>query len=307
MAGQGTITLDPIIVEGELQNRTLQETQTSVAVITGEDLDRRDDFDLYDVIERTPNVTSSFGEKGFAIRGIDQRGPGSAGNGLLVNVTVDGATLPDNTSSFFGPYSTWDLQQVEVLRGPQSTQQGRNALAGAIIIRSADPTYDFEVKGRAEVAQRGSFGGAFALNVPVVEDKFALRFAAEHVQTDGFVDNPTLDIDDYDAREQTTLRAKARFDPTEDLSAILSLSFVRNFGGEDFVESATFPGERFNFSDVEAEEGADQIIGNLRVNYDFNSRLSLQSETSFYDNNYVRVEDIDQTGADQGFLDRDTD
>lgn len=72
--------LDTIIIKGELQERDLQETQSSVAVITGEELENREDVDFYyDVVERTPGISSAFGEKGFVIRGIDQRGPGGDG------------------------------------------------------------------------------------------------------------------------------------------------------------------------------------------------------------------------------------
>ncbi|MEO0622176.1 MAG: TonB-dependent receptor [Pseudomonadota bacterium] len=305
--GDGPLLMDELLVEGELQTRTLQDTQTSVAVIPGEALERRGDLDLYDVIERTPNVTSSFGEKGFAIRGIDQRGPGAAGNGLLVTTRVDGITLPTNQTTFFGPYSTWDLGQIEVLRGPQSTQQGRNALAGAVVIRSNDPTFATDLKARAEIAERGTFGGAVAFNAPIVEDVLAVRFSAEHVQTDGFVTNPTLGIDDYDNREQTTLRAKALFEPTSDFSAIISATYARNFGGEDFVENAQFPDRRVNLSNIEAEEGNEFGLFNLRMTYEIDEAFTLRSETSGLLNDYARIEDFDQSPIDGGFLNRDAD
>ncbi|MEO1600186.1 MAG: TonB-dependent receptor [Pseudomonadota bacterium] len=305
--GEDAIVLDELVVEGELQTRSLQDTQTSVAVIPGEELERRGDLDLYDVIERTPNVTSSFGEKGFAIRGIDQRGPGAAGSGLLVTTRVDGITLPTNQTTFFGPYSTWDLEQIEVLRGPQSTQQGRNALAGAVIIRSADPTFAADLKTRVDVAERNQFGGAVAFNAPIVDDVLAVRFSAEHIQTDGFVTNPTLGIDDYDNREQTTLRAKALFEPTDAFQAILSTTYARNFGGEDFVETAQFPNRRVNLSNIAAEEGSEFGLFNLRMTYDLNDAFTLRSETSGLLNDYTRIEDFDQTPADGGFLSRDAD
>ncbi|MEM7238302.1 MAG: hypothetical protein AAF501_10840 [Pseudomonadota bacterium] len=128
--------------------------------------------------------------------------------------------------------------------GLQSTRQGRNALAGSSQIQSADPTNDFEIKGRGEIGERGTFFGAFALNVPVIEDTFALRFVAEHLATDGFVRNSTLGIDDFDDCEQKTLRAKAWIDPTEDLSVIFSGSCVRSFGGEDLLDIPPFPEDR---------------------------------------------------------------
>ena len=160
-------TMQPINVKGELLERSIQDTQTSVSVISGETLEAGSDFDLYDVIERTPGITPAFGDKGFSIRGIDQRSADSSNSGLTISTTVDGAIISNtNQLTFFGPYSTWDLEQVEILRGPQSTQTGRNALAGAIVIRSKDPEYIQETKVRLEAGQNDTYGGAFAFNTP---------------------------------------------------------------------------------------------------------------------------------------------
>jgi len=300
---QSDVQLETITVTGELQERDLQESQTSAAIITGEELDVSTDAELYDVIDRTPNVSKSFGEKGFAIRGIDQRGVG-AGSGLLLNVTVDGATLPSNQATFFGPYSTWDLQQVEVLRGPQSTQQGRNALAGAINIRSQDPTFEPETKLRFDVGQLDSTRAALAFNAPLVEDRIALRIAGEQYSSDGWVANPTRDEDNYDARQLKMLRSKLLVQPTEALRALFTYSITDNSGGEDYVQAALFPEQRINPSDARSEEGSLHRISNLRLDYTFNSNWSLRSETSYYDQDYVRREDTDFSAQPGNLINR---
>jgi len=300
-------TLDAILVEGELQTRSLQDTQTSVTVIPGAELDRLPDNDLYDVIERTPNVSASFGEQGFSIRGVDQRGPGAAGTGMLVNVSVDGATLPDNQATFYGPYGTWDLDQVEVLRGPQSTQQGRNALAGAIVIRTADPTYKQEVKVRGQAGSRDTLGGAFAVNQPLVDDVLAIRVAGEALTTDGFVKNPTLDTDDYDGKDLGVIRGKVLFEPVDNFSAVGTASFTYNAGGEDYVSFSDYPDERNNYSNEPAAESSHHTILGLRMAYDFTDAWALHSETSWYHNDYARQEDFDYTAAPGGTLARDRD
>lgn len=116
----GTVDLGELVLTGELQNRALMEATTSAAIVTGQEISRRSEQDVYDVIERTPGISAAYGEKGFSIRGIDQRG--SAGVGMTVRTVVDGLGLPTNQATFFGPYSAWDVAQVEALRGPQSTQ-----------------------------------------------------------------------------------------------------------------------------------------------------------------------------------------
>lgn len=87
------IAAKPVMVTAELQPRTVQEAQTSVTVVRGEVLDQSTRFrDITDVYNQTANVTNSVGGLGVTIRGIEARGVGGAGAGLLVNVNVDGAS-----------------------------------------------------------------------------------------------------------------------------------------------------------------------------------------------------------------------
>jgi len=89
-----------IIVTGQKTEQTLQQVTASVDVTTAEEILREPITDLYDIIERIPNVTAAFGEQGFSIRGVDQRGIG--GNGATLTVYVDDSPL-DNFTTFFGP------------------------------------------------------------------------------------------------------------------------------------------------------------------------------------------------------------
>ena len=298
----GPLELAPITVSGQLLERSVQDTQTSVVVISGEDLDRSNDTDFYDVVERTPGITALFGEKGFAIRGIDQNGFGQAGStGLTVNTTVDGASLPTAQSTFFGPYSTWDLDQVEVLRGPQSTQQGRNALAGSVAIRTADPVLnEFEGKVRGDLGQRDSRRVAAAVNVPILEDRLAARFTAERNETDGYIDNATRGTDDHDAREFENFRAKLLIVPTDDFEVILSHNYTEHFGGEDFVQDATFPGRRISLSSIAEREGSEHNITGVHIDYAFSPFWSLVSDTVYYRHDYLRFEGASTTSVLDG-------
>ena len=158
-------TLETVTVTGELQSKTLQETQTSTWVSSGSELEQSGSEDLFDVVDRIPNINAVFGDKGYAIRGVTQYGVGGGsddGTNGLINISIDGAALPTIISGIYGPESSWDIEQVEVLRGAQSTQQGRNALAGAIHIRTADPVFDEETRLRASGGMDGHKGFAIA-------------------------------------------------------------------------------------------------------------------------------------------------
>ncbi|WP_082029672.1 TonB-dependent receptor [Tateyamaria sp. ANG-S1] len=285
------VDLGTLILRGELQARTVQDSPTSATIETGEDLERKGDTDLQDVIARTPGVSTSFGEQGFSIRGIDQRGAGGGGAGLVVSTQIDGVALPTNQATFYGPYSAWDIEQVEVLRGPQSTQQGRNALAGAIVVRSKDPTFEREFKLRGELGSRGYYRAAFAANTPL-SDTVALRFSAETVNVDGTIFNATLG-ENADAHRIDTYRLKFLWEPTDTFRAIASFSRTENFAGEDSINRTISPEGRVVQLDIPTREGSRHDIFGLRTEWDINAALTLETETSYYTQDYVRSEDGD--------------
>lgn len=293
-----------IIVTGEKFERTIFETTTSVEVLTGDELEDRSIDDLYDAVLRTPNVSQSFGEKGFTIRGIDQRL--GSGGGLLINTIVDGASLPNNQSTFFGPYSAWDIGQIEILRGPQGTTQGRNAIGGAIIVNSADPELGaFGVKARASYAELDTYQLAGTVNVPL-GDMVALRVSADQRASDGWVFNPTRD-EEYDRREAFTGRAALLFEPSSRFRARYTFNYTDSRGGEDLVDLASFPDRRINTANLPAEEGSEHIINTLRLDWSPSDAITLTSLSTYYVHDYLRDEDLDNSPADSGRLDRTQD
>ena len=125
--------IEEILVTGQKVSRSLQDTTDSVAVMSSEMMDDQVVLSMDDVLQQTANVSVQPG-RSFTIRGIDAftvSGDGG-GNGGLASVYLDNAPLPYRMVQKSG-FSTWDIRQVEVLRGPQSTLQGRNSLAGAIV------------------------------------------------------------------------------------------------------------------------------------------------------------------------------
>ena len=307
-----TLTLDlayaeRVMVTGQQQERPLRAEPGSVAVIEGARLDAGTDTDLYQLVAMTPNVNSSSEVRGFSIRGIAQSGFASEG-GLLVNVRVDGATVQNYQGSFFGPFGIWDLERVEIFRGPQSTQQGRNALGGAIVIRSADPAYhNNEFRGRMRFGSAAATHLSLVSNVPLVPERLAVRFSVDRRRTDGFVHAPTRGEEDYDARRARNLRAKLRFDPSPRFRALLTVAETDSRGGDSTLQTDRFPGERVTLSDHRAEDGSLHRFASLEWGYLLTEALSLESTSSLYFHDYLRVEDLDRTPAPAGVLDYTTD
>lgn len=294
--------LDEIIVTGEIQTRNTQDTTTSISVFNAEKLEATTDVSVYDTINRTANANSA---QSFNIRGIDINGAGGAGTGQTINISVDGASASSNQATIFGPYSVWDLEQVEVLRGPQSTQQGRNALAGSINLRSKDPDFERETKIRLKAGEHGETNLALSHNQPL-NDNWAARIAVERNHSDGFITNITTNNDESDERDLSLLRGKLLYEPSDDLKVVFSHGYTENGGGNDTVQRDLLP-DRSNISDIEAEEKSLHNITGLKVDYNINDRWSLHSETTYYRHNYEQTDDFDQTATPFGTTNAQTD
>ncbi|MEM9530891.1 MAG: TonB-dependent receptor [Pseudomonadota bacterium] len=225
-----TAELDEIVVYGTKQNRDLQQTQTSVALYTPQRFDEEVLFSLDDILLRTANVSASNVQTSFALRGINQGGVGNAGTGRTANVYVDGAPLSFDAQQ--GVQSLWDVEQVEVHLGPQSTVQGRNALAGAIVMQTKDPTYDWEFLARGQVASEETRRGSFAVGGPLVDNQLAFRLAYDNQTYDAEVVEVISGIP-QEFQDSELIRGKLLFEPAAlpDLRVeLIAESVVTDFG-----------------------------------------------------------------------------
>ncbi|MEM9690486.1 MAG: TonB-dependent receptor [Pseudomonadota bacterium] len=293
-AAEGT---EEIIVFGTKIERSLAEETSSVDVVTGAEIAREPVIDLYEIVDRIPNVNAALGQQGFVVRGVDQRGVG--GSTLTVTVFVDDSPL-GNQTTFFGPLDSWDLSQVEVYRGPQSTNFGRNSIAGAIYIRTQDPRFEWDTKARVEAGNNGILQGALAFGGPLLDDKLAFRLSASHRESDGFIFNTFLN-EEADATEQTTTRLKFLFEPNDSLSIITTSSYTEHSAGEDILSATNgVPGALIDASEVNrtvaynipGSEGTETFIQAINAQLDISDTLSLTSITTYQDTDYFRIEDF---------------
>ncbi|GGE31996.1 TonB-dependent receptor [Marinicauda pacifica] len=298
-------SMDRIVVLGQkIENRFI-EVDESVSVVGPEVLERQPVIDVYDVIERLPNVASSVGQRGFVIRGIDQRGAAASGtSNLALTVYVDDAALT-NRQTFAGPLDVWDLEQIEVYRGPQSTNFGRNTLAGAIYARTRDPEFEYSARARASIAEYGTSQLAVAGGGGLVEDVLAFRISASHQESDGFITNTFLD-EPADARELTTVRGKLLFQPGPRAQVLLTSNYFEGYRGDDgvigFTDDEVF--EREVAYNTPRREGSEGFIHSGRVTIDIADGLELVSITTANQSDYVRTEDFDVTIQPIAELDR---
>ncbi|MEM7361159.1 MAG: TonB-dependent receptor [Pseudomonadota bacterium] len=206
--------IDEVVVTGTKRNLSLQKTQTSVALFTSKDIEDQVLIDVNDIILRTANVGTdgSADLNGLSVRGISLIGVGGGGTGTTANVYIDGS--PNSFNANQGASNLWDVAQVEILRGPQSTVQGRNALAGALIINTADPVYEFGVDARVLIGNENNRQYSGTLNLPLIDNKLALRISADHREIDFDVLN--LDTGNNTRfQEAKTTRAKLLWEPSD--------------------------------------------------------------------------------------------
>lgn len=286
-----------IIVTGEKVSRSLQETPTSVAVTTARRLETENIETLAQVLQRTANVSETYSGTGFTIRGVASQGVSGGGDAPLATVYLDGAAIPDGILGS-GPTDMWDMAQVELFRGPQSTLQGLNALAGAVILKTQDPTFDWDARIKAGIATAKTRSLAFAGGGPLVEDELAFRVSAEKRASDGYVynvlrDQPASELDSSNVRAKLLWRP----DALPDLEARLGFSHYRRTDGYIFTYvDTTIPDF---YEDRQANVDADQYndinadIVTLDLNYGLSDGLSLSAVTNYSDTDYDRAYDGD--------------
>lgn len=175
-AAQQATTLDRVVVTAEKQGRSQQDTATSTVVLDDRTLQSRGLDDSRGVLANAANVTSvGTGNYAPAVRGVDGTGPAQgadaffAGTRPRLNVSMDGRAVSYNELVFSGS-SLWDVEQAELLRGPQSLLQGRNAIAGTLAIKTKDPAWAHEGGLRLLGGEHGRRQGAFYLSGPFAGD-----------------------------------------------------------------------------------------------------------------------------------------
>lgn len=225
--------IETVIVTGEKTSKTLRETPSSVSVATDRDLDNMAEaYTTTSVLERIPNiVVTSPGNNAPAVRGLDGTGPASgadaffAGTRPRLNYQIDGRTLGYNEALYLNA-GLWDVQQIEVYRGAQSTLQGRNAVAGVIAIQTKNPTFDWEGAARALAGNQGEEELSGAISGPLIDGLAAFRLAADFRQTQSYTLFTGYPGDANPGRYRSVgLRGKLLLTPAPDITSLLTLSY----------------------------------------------------------------------------------
>jgi outer membrane receptor protein involved in Fe transport len=188
--------LDEIVVTAQKRNSTIQDTPISITAVTGEDLQTRGVASLASLAQGTPGV--SLKSEGPSQTEIEMRGmTSSGGNSATVGLYLDDIPLAGPASAQNGHVvidpDLYDLNRVEILRGPQGTLFGSGSMGGTVRLISNQPNLT-EFQSTARSVLSGTDGGGFnhkdslMVNLPLISDTLALRVAGTENYTSGWID-----------------------------------------------------------------------------------------------------------------------
>jgi len=262
----GAFVLEEIIVTAQKREQSLQDVPISVNVMTGDRINEAGINNIENLSAYVPNLTMS--ETGIGnniyIRGI--------GSGINPGVEQSSAMFVDGIHYGRGQLyraPIFDVQRVEVLRGPQSILFGKNSIAGAISVITAQPTDEFE--GSVSALYEPDHEEqeiSLVLSGPLGES-LAGRLAVRKRDMDGYIKNPFLSADEPN-RDELTIRGTLRWDLTDRFDA--TLKYERNEFDvtgrqveiiDDVPAAPGFP----TYSQVQVSLGADPTV--LEVSQDF--------------------------------------
>lgn len=300
---ENKLALEEVIVTAEQREENLQEVPVSVTAFTSTEISSAGIETSQDFINLTPNVTldDSFtvGNTFVTIRGVAQINNADS----PVAVVIDG--VPQGNQKQF-KQELFDIERIEVLRGPQGALYGRNAIGGAIniVTKQTGDEIDGFVKGG--MSNGGGKKLIAGIGLPLVEDKLFLRLAANYKDRDGLIENVTLNkkVDNSTSKD---LRTKLLWLVNDELSIDLRYNYSDLEGGA-ISDSALGDGTAIN-SNKYLQPTSNVLGYSQREVDDFSVKLDWQLEamTFTYIGAYTDLQesyfgDLDFTAAE--FLDQ---
>ncbi len=290
-------TIEEVTVTSDFRPSQLQTIPASLTVMTEEVIQARAAQHIEDIINLAPNVNYASGSsraRYFQIRGIGERSQFAQ----PINPSV-GFLIDEIDFSGIGTAATmFDVAQVEVLRGPQGTRYGANALAGLINVRTKAPTEAFDASVEATAADYDTYSLAAALSGPLVKDTLLGRIALQRYESDGFIDNTYLNRDDTNNRDEDTVRAKLRWLASEDVTVDITALYVDIDNGYD---AFSLDNDRKTRSDEPGQDTQRTAALGVELDWSVSDAMRLEALASYAESDLEYNYDEDWTYV--GFTD----
>ena len=272
-------TIDEIIVTSDFRDSTLLQTPASVTVIDSAAIAQRQARHLEQVLNLAPNVNFSSGAsrgRFIQIRGIGERSQFIEPLNPSVGTLVDGIDF----TGIAGAATTMDIAQIEILRGPQGTLYGANALAGLINVRSNQPSEQLQGNMQVSVGDYGTGTVSAAVGGPISES-LGYRVAVQQHSSDGYIENDFLERDDTNNIDELSLRTILDWQASDDLDLKLTLFHVDADNGYD---GFSLDNTRHTLSDTPGHDRHKATAAAVESRWQGAENFQLVSLLSFADN-----------------------
>ncbi|MFV3073563.1 TonB-dependent receptor [Niveispirillum fermenti] len=267
---QDGLVLEEIIVTAQKRAERLQEVPVSVTAFSASTIEDAGIKTAEDFLSMSPNIrmVQSFtvGNSFVTVRGISQIN----NNDPSVAVVVDG--VPQSNQKQLAQ-QFFDIERIEVLKGPQGALYGRNSIGGAINIITRQPKDKMEGSAEVGYASGNTWSATAAVGGPVVQDKLLFRAAVSYQDSDGLITNTFLDRK-ADFYQDKTGRLQATWMPTDSISVDARASLSRTEGGAVLYSQLPTNG----FSNATWIKPEENVLGesqrdmddlSLKVDWDF--------------------------------------
>ena len=220
------MAIEEVVVTAQKKTEDIMTVPIAMSAFSSQDLKKHQIVQFKDLQFSTPSVTytkGNFTGSDFQIRGIGITAVGyDSESGVAINFNDVFLAAPNIADSAF-----YDLERIEVLRGPQSTLYGRGATGGVVNVVAAKPQLDaFGADLEATYGNYNSREVKGAINIPIVTDQLGLRIAGDWVKHSGYSTN-LYDNSHPDDRSQYSVRASLRWQPTSKTTVDLTASFSK--------------------------------------------------------------------------------
>jgi iron complex outermembrane recepter protein len=272
-------TLQEVVVTAQKREERLHDVPMGVTAITAEDLQKQQLVSLDDLASKVPGLSLTDVQPGITrltLRGQDAGGVGSTVTTYIDDTPFGSSNALANGFGFTGDFDTWDLQRVEVLRGPQGTLYGAGSEGGLLkyVTNPPDPTkFSAAVEGGGEDVAHGEGAGSGKgmINVPIGEIA-AFRLSGYYEGLPGYVDDPSLDEKDINHGYRDGVRAALLVNFTDNLSIRL------NAFGQDLHTDGTPYTDVVGAGNLELTPPANQL---QPQNGNFNQQRFINEPTNF--------------------------
>jgi len=281
------LSLKPVIVTAQRREENLQSVPTSITALDNKEIRNRGIDRVFDLQNSVPNFflgDGTFNRRAFtSIRGIAgaSRAPGveKRANYYIDDVYV-GRSIAVNMDLY-------DLERIEILKGPQGTLFGKNTVSGAINLTTRKPFNGWEATISVDAGNLKYLNSNIIINTPLKDNILFARFSGKIMRRDGYVTN-LYNNKDLNGQNILTGRFQIRYLPSPNLDIILSLNALRDrrdsrtagiaLDGPGYVAA---PGPREVSHNVNEFEHRDIFGGALNMVYQFSNNYSLRSITGF--------------------------